>query len=263
MTRHDESERSGSSSLGSSKSGTANPAGAALARRPHCTGEHQVLHYAFEGGSFFVATCRHEAQGPANGGLRIISGATPAEARATSEALACLMSDKHRLYNTGFSGAKLVVPGLRDRRALLDTVARALQELRGEVFTGCDMGTDHEDMKYLGAATPYVLSCLELPLDPNHATAHGVVGAIDAGLTALSLELPSASVLVHGTGKVGAEVARILAAAGATVYTHDLNMEAARIPGCIPVQEWERVDCDILSTCSGAGLIDRMASVRT
>ena len=232
------------------------PGGTATTRRPHCTGQHEVLSYGFRGGTFFLATCRHTDLWAANGGLRVTADATPAEAQAESEALACLMSDKHRLYGTGFCGAKLVVPGAPDRRALLDAVAYALQDLRGAVLTGCDMGTGLDDMRDLGSTTPHVLSCLDLPVDSNHATAYGVVGAIEATLPALSLKLSAARVLVHGTGKVGAAVARILAAAGATVYTHDLQAEAARIHGCIPVEDWESVGCDILSPCSGAGLID-------
>ena len=46
----------------------------------------------------------------------------------------------------------------------MDSVAKALAELQGAIYTGCDLGTTEEDMTYLSSLTPYVLASIENPV---------------------------------------------------------------------------------------------------
>ena len=74
------------------------------------------------------------------------------------------MTRKHAMYNTGFSGAKLVVNHNNvpledvDREGLMADCAAALESLEGCVYTGCDLNTHDSDMASLIDKTPYVLA---------------------------------------------------------------------------------------------------------
>ncbi|MEU1778794.1 hypothetical protein ABZ545_04810 [Streptomyces abikoensis] len=210
---------------------------------------------------FFVAAADPGGR-PANGGLRLAPGLREEPARMLAEQLAREMAVKHDLYATGFRGAKIVVVDFRSRSQLWPAVAAALNRFGGRVFTGCDMGVDTDDMRSLAGLTPHVLCGFGNPsVDVSTATAVGVVGAVDSVATRLGRDPSRLSVLVHGAGKVGAEVAAILRDRGAEVYTHDIRPEAV-VKGCTPVEEWVGRRVDVLIPCSGSGLIDTPTAER-
>lgn len=191
---------------------------------------------------------------PANGGLRVVPErlADPA-ARALCRRLAVEMLAKHRLHHTGFWGAKMLVTGAdRVDDELLRAVAVVLESWRGGLYTGADMGVTAQDMARLAQLSPYVLNAVGSRVQPNAATAHGVLGAVDAWAGG---PVAGLRVLVHGVGKVGRVLAQELAAAGATVLTCDLAPGAAEVPGCRPVQDWAAEPVDLLLPCSVADLI--------
>ena len=88
-------------------------------------------------------------------------------------------------YNTGCAGAKVVfnvgptaVADL-DKQALLDKLNDVLVSLDGSMYTGCDLNSTLDDMEYLSRKSPYILAAIgNDTVDPNHATAHGVVGGV-------------------------------------------------------------------------------------
>merc|ERR1719230_664884 len=101
------------------------------------------------------------------------------------------MEVKHMAYNTGCSGAKVVcdigdVPLADvDKPALLNALNEMLHGLDGSMYTGCDMNSTLDDMEYLSDRSPYILAAIgNDKVDPNAATAHGVVGGIIASLGA-------------------------------------------------------------------------------
>lgn len=127
-------------------------------------------------------------------------------------------------------------------------------------------------------------SSLLSQVDPNHATAHGVVGAIIAVLRPdlvakcngetvvfngaeecedrsrhISSLLMGKKMLVHGCGAVGSVVARELWAMGAEVMTIDAAPERAEIKGCKNIskdatgKEWWKLDVDAIVPCSASG----------
>jgi len=178
------------------------------------------------------------------------------------------MSKKHTVYNTGFSGAKLVVdaigdPSDVDEIRLMDSVAKALAELQGAIYTGCDLGTTEEDMTYLSSLTPYVLASIENPVDANASTGHGVFGSIQGALDSRG-GVAGKTFLVKGTGKVGSVTAQLLAGAGGRVLTYDINAAAADIPGCENVShmDWRDVECDVFVPCSVSGFINEDVASR-
>ena len=142
----------------------------------------------------------------------------------------------------------------------MDVVAQGLNDLQGSVFTGCDLNTDADDMEYLSDRCPYVLAGLNSKTDTNVATGHGVFGSLEGAFEGRG-GLRGKRLLVHGTGKVGATVARLLAQAGAECLTYDVNAAAADIPGCVNVSgpecgDWRRHRVDCFVPCSISGVID-------
>lgn len=197
--------------------------------------------------------------GPANGGLRIRAYASRSDAYLEGLRLAQRMTLKHSVHATGFSGAKLVAhadPHRVDRARLLATVAKTLDNHMGDLYTGCDLNTTAGDMENLRALSPYVLAAIGSAVDPSYATARGVFGSIRC---LLDEKGSSDTFLVHGTGQVGAHVARLLAAMGGTVYTYDLDPTHANIAGCHNIshtRRWWNVSAETLVLCSISGIID-------
>jgi leucine dehydrogenase len=211
---------------------------------------------------------------PANGGLRLWTYDTKEAAVEEAARLASGMSLKHQMYNTGFSGGKLVcrMPKERmeelanDKKTILDQTGAALNTLEGFVYTGCDVNMSIPDMEYLRRQTPYVLASLDArgkqwEMDANIATASGVVGGVCGALDAYG-GVEGKKVLVHGTGQVGAFVAQKLASLGALVYTYDINSARADIPGIVanqsalPEREFLIQQADILVPCSCSNIVD-------
>ncbi|KAG5180499.1 S-adenosyl-L-methionine-dependent methyltransferase [Tribonema minus] len=204
---------------------------------------------------------------PGNGGLRIGTYASPAHARDETIKLTEAMYLKHRMYNTGFTGAKLVFaahappplspPRALCKRALMDEVAAVLNSMRGAVYTGCDMGTTHADMERLSAASPYVLAGIGSDIDPNAATAAGAFAAVARAAERLGLGR-GFSVLVQGAGNVGTDLARRLVQHGATVYATDIDVRRADIRGVTNVshvRDLSTIDVDVFSPNAAAGVI--------
>lgn len=193
--------------------------------------------------------------------MRLWSYDTSQEAIDECIGLSKGMTSKHEVFHTGFNGAKLVVdapdPANIDKKALMDATADALHQLNGTIYTGQDLNTSEEDMAYLSSLAPYVLAGLESSVDTNVATGYGVFGALQ-GLTDGIGGVAGKTFLVHGTGKVGGVVAKLLARYGAHVLTYDVFPEAADIPHCTNVssEEWRDLDFDVLVPCSVSGLLD-------
>lgn len=112
---------------------------------------------------------------PSNGGLRVKTYESERHAWEDCENLSLVMTHKHSLYNTGFSGGKIVAK-VKDNQVskekLLSFVGSMLNELNGLMYTGCDLNTTLEDMEYLRKNCPYILASLDSQVDPSIATAY-------------------------------------------------------------------------------------------
>lgn len=199
---------------------------------------------------------------PGNGGMRLLSYESEQHAIEDAVRLAEGMTRKHAMYNTGFSGAKLVVNhgdvDLHDvdRTNLMVDCANALERLDGCVWTGCDINTNDDDMQVLSSHTPYVLAGLDSTVDTNKATAMSVIGSILGILEAHDENIQENTFLVQGCGKVGSHVAQELVRLGAkNVKTCDLDMDRAALPGCSPLgkgEEWYQQNVDFLVPCANS-----------
>jgi len=218
---------------------------------------------------------------PGNGGLRIWDYAKPGDAVAEAMDLAEGMKLKHGVYHTGFAGAKVVVNAstceetkrLRiEKRELMSAVAAVLNDLGGTMYTGCDLNSDLDDMGDLMAKSPYVLAGFgNTAVNPNVATALGVLGALEAVAERKFRGLKGTSFMVHGLGNVGGKVAQELVAAGAQVHVYDMARErSSAIPGANDLFEsiasagtgWAAAlpPVDIFVPCSGSHLLDVAAA---
>eukprot|EP00960_Hanusia_phi_P047203 758295-Hanusia_phi.AAC.1 len=205
---------------------------------------------------------------PGNGGFRlwVYSDAETAEREAVG--LAQGMEVKHATYNTGFAGAKVVcdASGANEsvlkvnKNELMKATAALLHELNGTMYTGCDLNTTTNDMEALSRECPYVLAAVaNESVNPNNATAYGVLGAIESVLE----DFKGKTAVVHGCGSVGGTVARELVRAGVRVYTVDAIAAKADIPGATNiskgtsnyVEEFWKLKVDALVPCSISGLI--------
>ena len=206
----------------------------------------------------FVGLDQASLNQPSNGGLRVKTYQSEALAWEDCRNLSLVMTQKHRLYNTGFSGGKIVAV-VSDEQAckkqLLSLVGSLLNEFDGLMYTGCDLNTSLEDMQYLRNYSPYILAALDSQVDPSIATAYGVVGSIQ-GIFGDSLE--GLIFLVHGLGKVGKITALSLQELGGNIITYDAVPERANLPNCKNVsqdEDWWNIPYDALVPCSISSLI--------
>ena len=196
---------------------------------------------------------------PGNGGCRLWHYATEQDAIDECRGLSNGMSKKHGVYNTGFRGAKLVVPisdvASIDKPSLMEDIADVLNSVGGggAVYTGCDLNITLDDMDHLMAKTPYVLASVGSETDPNVATAFGVVGSLLGAFEARRLPVQGTRLFILGCGAVGSEVAKLMADMGAHVLTSDLDEAKAEVPGCTNMSaqirqaggRWFDVPCDV------------------
>lgn len=199
---------------------------------------------------------------PANGGLRFCRYSSVKEAQTEALTLARKMTQKHSIYNTGFSGVKLVANGdvnFENKLKVLNKVGDILNQFDGKIYTGCDLNINNDDMAYLFSLTPYVLNGIGSSVNTSTATAYGVYGSLAAVMQHENKTSIPSRILIHGTGKIGSVIAEQLIQQGHTVYTFDANKKSADIEGAINISDtldWHHVQCDYLLLCSKSGVID-------
>lgn len=228
-------------------------------------GETQVLEVPTtqDGLKLYIAVHgSFQTERPGNGGMRMLPYDSEEHAIADAVRLAEGMTKKHAMYQTGFSGAKLVVnyKGMQakdiDRSSLMRDTAIALEKLEGSVYTGCDIGSTDNDMSKLVEQTDFVLAGIGSSVDTNVATATSVIGALQGIAEAHDNKISDSTYLVQGCGKVGRHVATELITLGAKeVITCDLYPELANLPGCRALtaeENWFDQKVDVLVPCANS-----------
>jgi len=221
--------------------------------------------------------------GPGLGGTRWRAFATRTEALVDNSRLARDMTHKLALalgedtesakVGVSFGGGKAVIRGesTRDkskRKEQLRAYAALINSLGGRYITSVDVGTTVEDMIIMREVTKWVAG---LPQemggsgDPSPATAMGVVWGLRACLEAVydTQSLKDKTIVIQGiAGKVGANLARMLAAEGATLIGSDVGEAAAqRIAKevgakLVPPDEVYEQKCDIFSANAFGGILN-------
>jgi leucine dehydrogenase len=211
--------------------------------------------------------------GPGFGGTRMKPYASPAHAVRDVLRLSRAMTFKNAMAGLPFGGGKAVlavpaVPQGEPRRQLLQRYADLVDSLGGSYVTACDMNTTSEDMDVIAARCRSVMGATEARGGAGSsapATAHGVYVGIRAALGhAFGTDDPAGrTVVIQGTGAVGAPLAESLAADGASLVLTDVvptraEALAARLGArAAPAGEEYDVVCDVFSPCATGGVLDR------
>src|SRR4051794_15359883 len=179
------------------------------------------------------------------------------------------MAYKHAACGNDLGGGKAVIigdPRVVRTDALVIEYAHFVDRLRGVYLTAEDVGTTQADMDLIRSITPYVTGTSEAlggSGDPSPATAWGVYHAMLAVAERLwgAPALDGRHVAIAGTGKVGAALARHLAAAGCRLTLADVRADVvgplAEELGATVVDAGQEhaVECDILSPCALGALL--------
>jgi leucine dehydrogenase len=235
-------------------------------------GEFALTAYDEPSGAFMFVAVHSTRLGPAAGGTRIKTYATPAEGLRDACLLAEAMTLKMAAANLPMGGGKSVLavpPGELDpgtRRNLLLRHAHNVHMLGGNYRTGPDMNTNSADMDTLGEVTPYAFGrSVEKGGSGSSApdTAVGVFHGIVASVAHVygSGDLAGRRVLVQGVGAVGEPLAEMLVKAGADVVVSDVTLPRVEAlydrlgvevvaPASVLATE-----CDVFAPCATGGVI--------
>ncbi len=225
-------------------------------------GEHVVVRHDPPSGAWMIVGVHSTRLGPAMGGTRMKTYASPAEALEDALRLAAGMTRKLAVVGLPCGGGKavLAVPELPtgdERLRLLERYAELVDSLGGTFVTGPDVNTGEADMDAIGGRTPHVF-CRSIANggsgDPSVHTALGTFHGICASLGhAFGSDDPAGrTVLVQGAGSVGAKLARLLLDAGAIVLVSDFDEERAEATGAssVPADAALELACDVYAPCA-------------
>lgn len=202
--------------------------------------------------------------GPAHGGIRRWGYASNADAMADVVALAKAMTFKCALAGIPAGGGKAVIldhPGL-NREAAYRLVGRTVEQLGGAFYTGPDVNTTAEDLRWVGEETRYVATdASDGPGDLAAATADGVLSAWLALAQQLQLEPADTHCVVQGLGAVGMGLCLRLRSLGVRVSVYDVV--AARVDyavaelgaAAVAADQVTSTPCDIFSPCAMGGVL--------
>jgi leucine dehydrogenase len=225
-------------------------------------GEHVVVRHDEATGAWTFVCIHSTRLGPAMGGTRLKTYDEPSQALEDGLRLAAGMTRKLAVLGLPCGGGKAVlavqeIPEGEDRRSLLERYGDLIESLGGTYVTGPDVNTREPDMDVIGGRTAYVF-CRSIANggsgDPSVHTALGVFHGIRATLAhTFGTDDPAGrTVLVQGTGSVGAKLARLLLDAGAIVLVSDVDEKRARAAGGSPVAPDTalELECDVYAPCA-------------
>jgi leucine dehydrogenase len=182
------------------------------------------------------------------------------------------MTDKCALAGLPNGGGKAVVALPRattldhaQRRAVLHDVGDLIASLDGAYATGPDVGTDPTDMTTIADRTPHVF-CRPPQAggsgDSSHHTATGVLAALRAVCAATfgSPQLAGRRFTILGLGRVGAHLARQLAAERAELIVGDIDATKRELADefgatWLDPQDALRAETDVLVPAALGGLL--------
>ena len=235
-------------------------------------GEEVVRERDADTGASITIAIHSTRLGPAVGGTRMKSYASPGEAEADAHRLSAAMTLKMAAAGMPYGGAKttIAVPAgltIAARQSLLRRYGRLIASLGGRFRTGPDVGTSSEDMDLIAeTGAPYVFGCTEAHGGSGNsgpATALGVHHAIRTTCEEAfgSPSLAGRHVLVQGAGSVGGALIERLIGDGARISFTDLDAAAARsLRGRgVPFVEPDAAigtECDVFSPCALGGVLN-------
>ncbi|KAB2970858.1 Glu/Leu/Phe/Val dehydrogenase [Streptomyces sp. SS1-1] len=197
--------------------------------------EQVVIHTGRRSGLVVIVAIHSTVLGPAAGGLRLWRYRDWRDGLADALRLSAAMTSKFAVAGLPSGGGKTVVvlpeggpldPGRRDD--VLRDVADVIASLGGKYATGPDVGTGPDDMALISETTPHVF-CRPAHLggsgDSSPHTAQGSLAALRAVGRQVhgTASMDGRRLAVIGLGRVGAALARLLAAEGAHLTVTDVD----------------------------------------
>lgn len=231
--------------------------------------EAVVVRKGERSGVYTVIAVHSTRLGPALGGCRMTSYATPIDAVRDAMRLSRGMTFKSAAAGLPLGGGKSVIamePGV-DRDAMLLDLADNVESLGGLYVTAEDVGTKPSDMELIHTRTEHVVG---LPPenggvgDPSPFTAAGVEAAMRAciGKRFGTESFEGRSVAVVGVGAVGEALARSLSEQGAELIIADINEAKRALAEELPRARWSdpetamQAEVDVLAPCALGGVIN-------
>jgi leucine dehydrogenase len=203
--------------------------------------EQVVVHTGRRSRLPVIVAVHSTALGPSAGGLRLWHYPDWRDGLTDALRLSAAMTSKFAVAGLSSGGGKAVVAlpegmdlGADRRRDVLRDVAEVITSLGGAYATGPDVGTDPADMAVIGESTLHVF-CKPTDLggsgDSSPHTAQGTLAALRAVSRRLygTSSLDGRSLAVIGLGRVGAGLARLLAAEGADLTATDIDPAKRKI----------------------------------
>jgi glutamate dehydrogenase/leucine dehydrogenase len=187
--------------------------------------ERLVIRRGPRSGLPLIVAVHSTALGAALGGCRMAHYPDWRDGQADALRLSAAMTVKCAVAGLPHGGGKTVIalpPGTvldsAARREVLHDVADTIESLGGEYATGPDVGTGPDDMAVIGERTAHVFC------RPEHAGGSGDSSLPTAiGVLAALRVLGGRRFAIMGLGRVGAHVARELAAGGAELIVTDVD----------------------------------------
>jgi leucine dehydrogenase len=236
--------------------------------------EGLVIRRGRRSGVYTIVAVHSTRLGPALGGCRMWRYASSADGARDALRLARAMTFKAAAAQVPLGGGKGVIctqpgepPSAARRREMLLDFADTVNALDGSYVTAEDVGTSSADMVEIRKGTEHVAGLPEShggSGDPSPLTALGVESAIRACCAQRfgSRDLEGRAVAVVGVGRVGAELARRLAAAGARLLLADIDERKRALADELPGAAWcdpnvaLQAEVDVLAPCALGGVVN-------
>ncbi|OGY97488.1 MAG: hypothetical protein A3A43_02805 [Candidatus Liptonbacteria bacterium RIFCSPLOWO2_01_FULL_56_20] len=168
--------------------------------------------------------------GPATGGTRYWNYRSEREALRDALRLSQAMTYKCALAGLSYGGGKGVIMANSHnpkKRKFLIAYAKRVNLLRGNFYTGEDVGLTTEYVNTLARHSKFIIGRESLAGNPSPWAALGVFYAISAGLKAVfgTDEMSGRTFSIKGVGKVGSELCRLLYGRGGRIVVADINQK--------------------------------------
>jgi leucine dehydrogenase len=227
-------------------------------------------------GIYTVVAVHSTTLGPALGGCRMWRYENSADGARDALRLSRAMTYKASVAGVNLGGGKGVIclrPGMAPtgklRTDMLLDFGDTVGALEGRYITAEDVGTSARDMEVIERETKWVTG--RPPShggsgDPSPFTALGVVVSMRACAQRRfgDPSLTGKKVSVVGAGRVGANLAKLLAKEGADLIVADIDEHKKDVIKKLPNAKWSDpttallADVDILAPCALGGVIDEV-----
>lgn len=166
--------------------------------------------------------------GPALGGTRIFNYPSKKTALDDALQLSRAMTYKCAMAGLPFGGGKGVIitnPNNPNIKQILKSYALGIKKLKGEFYTGEDVGLTEEQVQYMLQFCDYFIGKSHLAGDPSPYAALSAFSCIQEVLKANDAKdsLKGKTFAIKGAGKTGSALLKLLLQAGAKVCVTDIN----------------------------------------